>query len=345
MTDTTLDGRKMLILSVVVERYIQSGEPVGSKYVAQIMNNSVSSATIRNDMAALEEAGLLEQPHASAGRIPTHHGYRIYIDQLMHAQPLTMRERAEIDALFNVRNADPDQLLEDAATSLAGLTRLATISTTMIPTTVTVRRIEIIPAGPRTVVILLIVSSGVIKNKVCRVDFDVNDAIVDFFVKFVNSRLQGHSLDEITSSYISAVNVSLGEYARVFVPVLASVYELVREINNGQYFTKGTTNLLEYEELSSMAYDLLSFIEKRHEMLRLVLQNENPTSVMIGREAAAVELADSSVLIARYHIGDSAVGAIGVIGPVRMDYARLLPHLEYFAQTLGKLLSDTYTER
>ncbi|MEG1849526.1 MAG: heat-inducible transcriptional repressor HrcA [Oscillospiraceae bacterium] len=340
-----LDGRKMMILSVVVERFIQSGEPVGSKYVAQVMNNSVSSATIRNDMAALEDAGFLEQPHASAGRVPTHRGYRIYIDQLMKAQPLSAQERAEIDALFNVRNADPDRLLEDAADSLADLTRMATISTTMIPTTVTVRRIDIIPAGPRTVVILIIASSGVIKNKVCRVDFDVSDAIVDFFYKFANSRLRGRSMDEITSGYINSVSVSLGEYSRVFMPVLAAIYDLVREINDGQYFTKGTTNLLEYQELTGVAYDLLSFIERRQEMLRLVSQNEGPTTVMIGREAAAAELADSSVLIARYHIGDSAVGAIGVIGPVRMDYARLLPHLEYFAQTLGKLLSDTYTER
>jgi heat-inducible transcriptional repressor len=341
----SLDGRRLLILAAVVERFIQSGEPVGSKYVAQMMHHAVSSATIRNDMAALEEAGLLEQPHASAGRVPTHLGYRVYINQMMKAQPLSSEERTQIDALFNVRNADPDRLLEDAADSLAELTRLATVATTITPATVTVRRIEIIPAAPRTVVILLIASSGVIKNKVCRVDFDLSDAVVDFFIKFANSRLVGRSLDEITSSYISSVSVSLGEYARLFLPLFAALYELVREINDGQYYTGGATNLLEYEELSPIAFELLSFIEKRHEMLRLISQVETPTRVMIGRESTAAELADSSVLIARYHIGDSAVGAIGVIGPVRMDYARLLPHIEYFAQTLGKLLSDTYTEQ
>jgi heat-inducible transcriptional repressor len=269
----------------------------------------------------------------------------VYIDQLMKAQPLSSDERSQIDALFNVRNADPDRLLEDAAESLADLTRMATISTTVTPTTVTIKRIEIIPAGPRTVAIMLIASSGIIRIKVCRVDFDITEAIVDFFVKFSNSRLRGRTLDEVTSSYISSVSVSLGEYARVFIPVLSAVYDLVREINEGQYFTKGATNLLEYEELGRAAYDLLSFIEKRHEMLRLVAQSESPTCVMIGRESMAAELVDSSVLIARYHIGEGAVGAIGVVGPVRMDYAKLIPHLEYFAQTLGKLLSDTYTER
>jgi heat-inducible transcriptional repressor len=263
----------------------------------------------------------------------------------MRAQTLSCDEKAEIDAIFNVRNADPDKLLEDAAVSLAEITRMASISTTKIPTTVTVRRIDIIPAGTRTVVILLIVSSGVIRNKVCRVDFDVSDAIVDFFIKFANSRLRGRSLDEITSSYISAVSVSLGEYSRVFVPLLAAIYDLVREINEGQYYTSGSTNLLEYEELGTVSYNLLRFIERRQEMLRLVTRTDEKTHILIGRESAVAELADSSLIVSRYHIGDSAVGAIGVIGPVRMDYARLLPHIEYFAQTLGKLLSETYTEQ
>lgn len=340
-----LDRRKMLILEAVVEQFIRTGEPVGSKYVALAMENAVSSATIRNDMAALEDAGYLEQPHTSSGRVPTHMGYRLYVDEMMKTQPLTGSERAEIDALFNVRNADPDQLLEDAAVALADLTRLATVSTTMIPSTVTVRHIEIVPAGPRTVVILLIASSGVTKNKVCRVDFNVTQPIIDFFIKFADSRLVGRSLDDITSSYISAVSVSLGEYSRLFMPVFAALYDLVREINEGQYFTKGVINLLEYDELSQDAYDLLSFIEQRKEMVAIIAgDGGEPVQIMIGHESCASQLAESSVIIARYNIGQSAAGAIGIIGPTRMDYARLIPHLEYFAQTLGKLLSETYNE-
>lgn len=226
-----LDGRKAPILKIVVERFIQTGEPVGSKYVAQAMGNSVSSATIRNEMSALEEAGLLEQPHTSSGRVPTHMGYRVYLDEMMEQEPLTARERGEIDALFNVRNADPDQLLRDAAASLAELTRLAAVSTTMIPHTVTVKRVEIIPAGRRTVVILLVASSGVIKNKVCRVDFELTEAVIRFFVEFANKQLVGRSLEEITSSYLNSVSVSLGEYARLFMPVFAALFDLVREIN------------------------------------------------------------------------------------------------------------------
>ncbi len=160
-----LDIRKLKILTAIVETYIDTGEPVSSKILAQQLGFSVSSATIRNDMAALFEMGLLEQPHTSAGRVPSHLGYRVYVDQLMHCKPLSEEERREIDALFNVRDPDPDKLLEDAAQALADYTNCATVSTTITPKTVLVKRVEIVPAGTRTVVVLVIATNGVIKNK------------------------------------------------------------------------------------------------------------------------------------------------------------------------------------
>ena len=339
-----LDARKKRILEAVVEQFIHTGEPVGSKFVAQAMNNVVSSATIRNDMAALESAGYLEQPHTSSGRVPTHMGYRLYIDDMMRVMPLTLSRRAEIDALFNVRNADPDKLLEDAAEALAAITGFAAVSITMIPQTVTVRKIEIIPADERTVVILLIASSGVIKNKVCRLDFNLTPQIIEFFLKFAQTQLERKSIEDITSSYLRSISVSLGEYSRLFMPVFAALYDLVKEINEGQYYTKGITNLLGYDELSHGAYELFGFIERRQEMLDIISRNDSAVEILIGHETAAGPLADSSLLIARYNIGQNAAGAIGIIGPVRMDYAELMPHVEYFAQTLGKLLSETYNE-
>ena len=339
-----LDGRKMMILTIVVERFIKTGEPVGSKYVAQYMNHCVSSATVRNDMAALEEAGFLEQPHASAGRIPTHLGYRVYIDRLMEAKPLTREEKGQIDALFNVRNADPDRLLEDAAKSLADLTRLASISTTMVPTTVTVRRIDIIPAGPRTVVILLIASSGVIKNKVCRVDFAVTPQVLDFFRKYVNSRFRGQSLEGVSKLYLQSVAVALGEYSRVFTPLLVCIFDLCRQIYAGRYYVEGETNLLTYQEFTPVAHDLLTFLNKREEMLRLINEEMKDKNVSIGKEAGKSELADSSIVIARYNVGSSRSGIIGIVGPVRMDYPKLIPHIQYFADTLGRLLTEISEE-
>lgn len=336
-----ISSRKMKILAAIVETYIRTGEPVGSKTLAQALEMQVSPATIRNEMAALFEMGLLEQPHTSSGRIPSHLGYRVYIDNLMRCKPLSEAERDEIDALFNVRDPDPDRLLEDAADALADYTGCATISTTITPKHVTVRRIEVIPIDRRTAVILVAASNGVIKNRVCRVDFRLTYEIVDFFNKFINDRFVGRSLNEISSRYVQSVSVSLEEYSRIFLPVLVTIFELCKSISDGQYYAGGETNLLSYKEFSPMAHELLTTLSNRNKIADLVPFDKEGINIFIGKENALSELAGSSVVMATYKIGQDSCGAIGVVGPVRLDYSRLIPHLEYFATTLGKLLSET----
>ena len=339
-----LDIRKLKILTAIVETYIDTGEPVSSKILAQQLGFSVSSATIRNDMAALFEMGLLEQPHTSAGRVPSHLGYRVYVDQLMHCKPLSEEERREIDALFNVRDPDPDKLLEDAAQALADYTNCATVSTTITPKTVLVKRVEIVPAGTRTVVVLVIATNGVIKNKVCRVDFRVTGEIVEFLNQFANGRLVGRSVNDISQWYINSISVTLGDYSQLFIPVLATIYELCREINDGQFYTSGGANLLNYKELADIARDLLSAMANREQLLGVIGSKSDAVFITIGKENNQSELTDTSVVVTKYRIGEQNSGAIGVIGPVRIDYAKLIPHLEYFSQTLGKLLAETFEQ-
>lgn len=339
-----LDERKLRILAAVVEIYNDTGEPVSSKAILKRLGLGVSSATVRNDMAALFDQGLLEQPHTSAGRIPSHLGYRIYIDQLMHCKPLSEEERLEIEALFNVRDPDPDKLLEDAAQALAEYTNCATVSTTITPKTVRVKRIEIIPAGQRTCVILLIATNGVIKNKVCRVDFSITPETVEFLNQFTNGRLVGRSVSDITQRYINSVSATLGDYSRLFIPVLVAVYELCREVNEGQFYTGGSANLLGYKEFADVARELLLAMGNREELLGVIASRQDNVFITIGKENNRSELADTSVVVTKYKIGEQNSGAIGVIGPVRMDYARLIPHLEYFSGMLGKLLAETFEQ-
>lgn len=337
-----LDARKLKILAAIVENYIRTGEPIGSKTLAQMLEFQVSPATIRNEMSALFDLGLLEQPHTSAGRVPSHLGYRVYINQLMHCKPLTEDERDEIDALFNVRDADPDRLLEDAANVLADYTNCATISTTITPRHVAVRRIEVVPIDRRTVIMLVVATNGVIKNKVSRVDYNLTREIIEFFNKFANDRFAGRSMEEISMMYLSSVAVALGEYSRVFTPLLAGLYDLCKSINDGQYFASGETNLLGYKEFSPVAHELLTTIASRQKIADILpMSTKEGVSISIGKENARSELTDSSVIVATYKIGKDSCGAIGVVGPVRLDYERLIPHLDYFAKTLGRLLSDT----
>jgi len=337
-----LSDRKKTILAAIVETFIQTGEPVGSKLLASRLDFHVSSATIRSDMAWLFEMGYLEQPYTSAGRVPSHLGYREYIDSLMRCKPLTEEEKGEIDSLFNIKKPDPDKLLEDAADALSDFTNCATVTSSVTPKTVRIKQVELIAAGANTVVILIVASNGVIRNKVCRVDFIVTSELVEFFNKFANSRLAGKNIDIISSGYINSISVTLGEYSRIFTSILAAIFELCKEIGDGQYYFSGGIKLLEYNELNILARDILAMLEKR-EMLQALFSTEGDSSkVIIGKENHSMELAGSAVVMAHYNVLGERAGTVGIIGPVRIDYAKIIPHLDYFAKTLGELLTDTF---
>ncbi len=337
-----LDRRKMQILYAIVGEYIRTGEPVGSKRVAQMLGQKISPATCRNEMSLLFDRGLLEQPHTSAGRIPSHLGFRVYLDQLLTCDPLSEEEKDSIDALFNIHNPDPDRLLEDAAEALARFTGCAAVSATRPPKDVTVRRVELISISAHVVMIVVLASNGVIKNKAYRLDLVCSPQILDFFRKFANDRFVNRSVEEISTGYLHSVAVALGEYSRVFTPLLAGIFELCRQIRDGQFYTQGGTNLLGYPEFQNDAYELLSLLEDPALLQDAMAGPENATlHIKIGKENHLAQLEHSSVLVARYNVGQATTGVIGLIGPVRLDYSRLIPHLEYFAKTLGSLLSDT----
>lgn len=339
------DDRKQRILAAIIETYIRTGEPVGSKTISEMPGISVSPATIRNEMSVLFDMGLLEQPHTSAGRIPSHLGYRMYVDSLMHEEPLSEEEKEKIDALFNVSNPDPDKLLEDATETLAEYTGCATVAATTTPYFVTVEHIDIVPAGRGTVALLVIASNGVVKSKICRLSYRINTGIVDFFKKFANDRFSGHTLREISAEYVSAVAVQLGEYSEIFNPLIVGIYELCSEVYDGQYYLGGQEMLLTYNEYSDRALEIIKRLSKRSDMMPILGSSPNGVTVFIGKENMLSEFSGSSLLVARFKIGENDCGAIGLIGPVRMDYSRLIPHLEYFAEKLGTLLSLIYQQK
>ena len=339
-----LNGRRMRVLSAIVDTYLATGEPAGSKLVAELLGGEVSSATVRNDMAALFEMGLIEQPHTSAGRVPSHLGLRLYLDKLVNYRPLSIQDRRKIDAMFNLRDPDPARLLEDAAEVLSEETGCAAISTTFTPKSVFGRRIELIPISDRTLVIVVLASNGVVKNKTCRVSFKLTPKVVEFFQNFANGRLAGVSLRDITAQYMNSAAVSLGEYSRLLGGMLSAIYDLCREINDGEYYQSGVNQLLEYDEMRTEAKELLSLLGRRKDVVNLVWGDKDGIQITIGKENNTQELTGSAVIVSRYNIGQDNLGAIGLIGPVRLDYARLVPRLEYFTKTLSKLLTETFED-
>lgn len=339
-----LSERKLRVLSAIIKSYIQTGEPVGSKAVVDLLDNSVSSATIRNDMAELAQLGLIEQPHTSAGRIPTQAGYRLYIDKLMTRYPLSDEEKKIIDDMLSDKD-DPEKLLENASAALAELTNMAGLTTTPATEEATITHVELIPAGKRNAVIVLLSSNGIMKSKLCRSGCNITSDLIGMFYNIVQNSIIGQNICDITLPYIQTLAVSLGEHAFDMIPLLMSVYEASREAGESELCLKGQANLLLHPEYGgTRARELFEFLAQRDKMLSLLRRHKGGVSVVLGSEANQHALDGSSLLVANYRIGGYESGALGVLGPDRMNYAKLIPSLEYFAMRVGKLLSDVLGE-
>ena len=207
-----MDERKLKILAAVVDEYVRTGEPVGSKSISKLENINVSSATIRNDMAALEQLGYLEQPHTSAGRVPTFKGYRLYIDKLMTPHDIPEEEKKMIDDMLGDKDTPEELLVQNAATALTEITHCAAVVTNAVPRFSVISKVEVIPTGKRLYVILLITSSGNIKNKACRLEFDLSHEQLDFFTHYIEENLSGVSVNELSEEMMDNMVAAVSAY-------------------------------------------------------------------------------------------------------------------------------------
>lgn len=333
--------RKQKILAAIVDSYVQTGEPVGSKTLSEKLGFAVSSATIRNEMAELVEMGLLEQPHTSAGRVPSQRGYRVYIDRLMSRKPISQKEQQYIDGMLSTAGDDPEKLMNDVSQLLAGVTKMTAISTTPTAENASIRSIQLVQTGRRNAMVVLMASTGVIKNRIFRCDYDITPEILRIYYRVLNEKLTGLPLTTITPAFMQTLAASLGELSMLMFPVLLAVLESARGICEADIQLEGEANLLINPEFGPESVRrIMEFLNRRSELARFMqLSVPNGVHVMIGGETERSELTESSVLIARYSLDGTESGSIGVIGPMRMDYPKMIAHLEYFASAVGNLLS------
>lgn len=335
-----LSSRQQKILAAVVEHYIATGEPAGSKMLCDSLDFTVSPATVRNEMSELAERGLLLQPHTSAGRIPSQKGYRVYVDRLMKRRPLSPEERRTIDSMLLSNAYDPQKLLDGVSRLLAGMTRFAAVSTLPGGQGVTIRAVQFVQTSRRTAMVVLITSSGMLKTRVFRCDFDITPDILRVFFRTVNEKLVGRTVEEITPAFVQSLAVSLGEMAILMSSALMAVLDAAQESMEADVCLSGQMNLLFCPEFEgSGARRVIDFLSREEELTRLVLQ-PGGTRVLIGRETRRSELSDSSVVACRYTISGRDAGAIAVIGPTRMDYGKMVTSIEYLADTVGRMLTE-----
>lgn len=333
-----LDERKRRILAAVVDAYIVTGEPIGSKAIAALPDIRVSPATIRNDMAVLEQLGYLEQPHTSAGRIPTYSGYRLYIDELMNEKTLSDEEKKLLDDCLDVEVPTADALIESASKALAELTHCATVVKNVAPKFSVITKVEIIPTGKRMYVLLMVTSSGNIKNKVCRLEFDLTNEQMEFFTKYMAENLQGVSIEDFDDEEIDRLISAMGAYMVTLAPLLNGVRELAENFRENEVSVQGEKNLLARRDVSSD--QIVRFIENKNEALKFLLDDSfGDLQVLFGEDGGFV-IENSSMIVSKIKKDGRTAGSLGLIGPLRLDYAKVIPYIEYLTDRITNIISD-----
>ncbi|WBY63876.1 MAG: Heat-inducible transcription repressor HrcA [Thermocaproicibacter melissae] len=336
-----LSERKRKILAAVVELYIATGEPVGSKSLCDTLNFRVSPATVRNEMSELSSMGLLEQPHTSAGRVPSQKGYRVYIDSLMKRRPISQEEKQYLDSMILPSAYDPEKLLEGVAKVLASMTKYAAVSTTPSGEDGVIRAIQLVQTSRRTAMVILMTSAGTMKSRVFHCDFDLTPEILRVFFRLLNEKLVGVPVISVTPAYMQTLAASLGDMAMMMSSALMAVAEAARESAHSDVCLNGEVNLLIYPEFRQEDIRrIVDFLSRPADLCKLLSRGKENTKVLIGLESQRPELQDSSVIVSRYSIGNRDAGAIAVIGPTRMDYGKIITNMEYLSSSVGRMLTE-----
>lgn len=332
-----MDDRKLKVLAAVVDEFIRTGEPVGSKAISKLEHIKVSAATIRNDMAMLEQLGYLEQPHTSAGRIPTYLGYRLYIDELMTLPELSDNEKMRLDELLGDDDTPEELLIQNAAAALSELTQCAAVVTNSAPRFSVISKVEVIPTGKRLYVILLITSNGSIKNKACRLEFDLSNEQLEFFTHYVEQNLNGVSVDELSEEMLDKMITAVSAYMVSLSPLVKGICELSEDLKQQQLTVSGSEKLLSCDELDKM--EVVRFIEHKHELTDLLEDSFSGIQIKFGADGNFA-IGNSSMIVSKYRKKGKEAGSLGIIGPMRVNYKKIIPYIEYLTHKISDLMSE-----
>lgn len=344
-----LDERKMKILQAIIKTYLETGEPVGSRTISKYTDLNLSSATIRNEMADLEELGYILQPHTSAGRIPSDAGYRLYVDQLMTEKQLSVeKELEETKKEHNslLEKVDKmENLLQQVAKVLAYNTNYATLVTAPDCKDKKLKFIQLSQVDETQLLAVIVVDGNVIRNKLIKVETPLqNDELLKFNV-VLNTFLQGLSLREINIELVQKMKEQSGEHALILEKILEGVVDAVRAAEELEVYTSGATNILKYPELgdSTKASELLGVLEEKKALNHLIEsaseddENQYGIQVYIGEETPIQNMNDCSLVTATYELGEGSKGRIGIIGPKRMDYDKVVTTLKKLTEELDTI--------
>ncbi len=339
---TELTPRAEILLKTLIERYIASGQPVGSRTLARASQLELSPASIRNIMADLEEMGLVRSPHTSAGRVPTEKGYRVFVDSLLTVRPLEPEALNELDAKLPARG-DPQALLATASDLLSELTRFAGV--VMVPrrTNVAFKQIEFLALGPGKILVILVTGDGQVQNRVIATDRDYSPAELVAAANTFNERFSGREIDQVKQALLAELQEDSEEMQRLMQTAVRMARDMFEQREGeDDLVISGESNLFRVPDLSDVEKlrELFEAFRAKQDLLRLLDTSLKASGVQIfiGHESGYDALADCSVITAPYEIEGEVVGTLGVVGPTRMPYSEVIPVVDVTARLLSAAL-------
>lgn len=337
-----ISERRLAILNLIIEHYLSTGEPMGSKTLCQLLPYSVSSATVRNEMAYLSELGLLEQRHTSGGRVPSKASYRYYIDRLMEQKSLSDYDMQKINEALSVNDGDPERLLMTAAKLIAGYTHCAGFCCALEDELDCIQGVDLIPAGNSKAMLVMLTVGNKIKSSLINMPCAIDDKFRYLFYDVMNKLFIGTPLTDINVALIQKSVMIAGNRVFDLLPALTSLCSLCNEASQSKLSLEGETNLLSHSEFGSDVYRLLSFLADKGKMLEFVKdfsKGNVRSALFIGDENPLYEMKNTSTIISKFTYGNNQKAVLGMIGSTRIDYKYIIPVVKYILNTVDTLLS------
>ena len=335
-----MDERKKRILQAIIDDYIDTAEPIGSRTIARKHELGLSSATIRNEMADLEEMGYLAQPHTSAGRVPSDKGYRLYVDKLMPAHDLKAEDIEKLRSEMELRINELSQLLRQASAVLSRFTKYTSMAISPQLRASTIKAIQVVPIEPGKALVIVVNNADIVRNGLVKISEYIKPEALIKISNILNNKLSGLAIQQVNLHIIKDLERETGVPGEILMPILDGAADCIEQIDNQEVFVEGTTNILNYPEFRDVvkAREFMSMIDEKTSICKALLDNVAPEGIVvrIGNENDLSGIKDCSLITINYNIAGTLNGTIGIIGPTRMEYPKVISSLRY----VRKIVSD-----
>lgn len=341
---TVLTDRQLLILQVIIDDFIHSAQPVGSRSLSKKEEISLSSATIRNEMSDLEELGFIEKTHTSSGRVPSDKGYRYYVDHLLSPQKLNEQDVYKVKSIFAERMYELERIVQKSAKILSELTNYTAIALGPAATDNKLKRIQIIPINKQTAVAIIVTDSGHVQNRMFQIPETIDASDLEKLTNILNERLVGVSIENLNEKIDKEVSLLFRQHINSYDSFIQTIARTLMIPSQEKLFFGGKTNILsqpEFHDLEKIR-NLMNMIDQEDSIYELIRKQNSGINIKIGHENNNSAMVNCSLITATYSVGTERLGTIAILGPTRMEYSRVISLLDYISSDLTAELTKLY---